>query len=312
MPVAPLWFLTGLALPAAIAAAVLLLTLRPWRKAECRPRRTGVGWAIAVGLGMAVALPALHGPPPGDAWDKPLRLFEWHRWLWFAVMPLTVAAVLWVSRTTPARVVGAALGVLVIVALPLFELLPIVRQAWNPPQAAQWLAGLSGGLLLLTALGHALSVTAGRELPPILGLTAVGAGLTVAWSGSADIGLPLVSLGAIMAGGGGVALFGTCRSAYGSAAPTLLVLGAVLLAGYLYTYDPYRDEPGLPPWHAVTLAAAPLLAWVGSVPLPAKLDRPLTRAAIRLAAALIPVAVVVVDAGLTFAAEYGETASPYD
>jgi len=311
MSVGPLWFLTGLALPAAIAAAVMLLALRPWRGAACGLRRTGVGWALAIGLGMAVGIPAMHGLPAGDAWNDPLALFEWHRWLWLALPVMTVGAVLVAAQTRGARLLGAGLGVLLAAALPLFELMPIVRHEWATAQAASWLIPLSMGMLALAGLGHGLSTRVGRELPPIVGLTAVGAGLTIAFSGSESTGLTLVSLGAVMAGGGTAALFGSCRSAYGSASPAVLVLAAVLLAGYFYTYDPYTGTPGLLGWHAIVLALAPLLAFVGSVPLPTRLDRPVVRAAIRLVLALAPVAVVAIDAGLTFAREYGETSSPY-
>ena len=310
MSVNPLWFLYGLGLPAMLAALIAMIGLKPRGGRPAAPPRVAATWVLAVAAGTALALPLLHGMPADDAWARPLTLFEWHRWLWFATLPLAVAGVLF-ARAGPPRAVGAALGATTAATVLVFECLPLIRHAWDAQRAATWIVSLSAGTLALAAAGHLLSTRAGRELPPILGLIAVGAGMTVAFSGSESIGLTLVALGAVLAGGGAVALFADCRAAYGAAAPALLVLAWGLAAGYLYTYDTYSGEPGLRPVHALVLAASPLLGFVADVPLPRTLDRPRVRAGLRAAVMLAPVAAVAVRAGLAFAAEMQQTGAYY-
>lgn len=310
MTVSVNWIILGLGFPAVVSALIALFVLKPRGGREAPPPRVGGTWAVLIALGMAVALPMLHGMPADDAWGRPLELMEWHRWLWFGLLPMAVAGVLlaWPGRS---RTVGIALGVVTTVTVLITELWAKIDHAWGTVEAVGWIGGLSAGSLALMAGGHLLSARAGRELPPILGLTAVGAGLTVAFSGSESMGLSLVCLGAVMAGGGAVALFAGCRSAYGSAAPSLFVLAATLIAAYFYTYNTYSDEPGVLPAHAIVLAASPLLGLLSDLVVPRNVARPLVRAAARVGISLIPVVIVTVQAGLRFAATADETGAYY-
>lgn len=304
------WVILGLGIPAAAAALIALFGLKPRGGREASPPRAAGTWAILIAAGMALALPMLHGMPAEDAWGRPLALMEWHRWLWFGLLPMAVAGVLlgWPGRP---RWIGLVLGAVTTVAVLVGELWGRIQNTWEAGETTVWIAGLSAGTLALAAGGHWLSKRAGRELPPILGLTAVGAGLTVAFSGSESIGLTLVCLGAVMAGGGAMALFAGCRSAYGSAVPSLFVLAAMLSAAYFLTYNTYADEPGVLPIEALALAFSPLLGLLSDAILPRRMDHPVVRATARTVITLAPIVAVTVRAGLRFAATVDETGAYY-
>lgn len=312
MSASPWWFVTGLLVPAVIAAAVMAWGLRVWRREACSVRRAAWAWPVAVGVGMLVAIAAKHGLPPADAWGRPLDLFEWQTWLGFSLVPMTLALVLSAQRGK-AKWVGPPLALLSLAAAMVALLLPGVRGQWSAGETLAFVGGPAAGLAIAMGLGSVLSRRAGRELPAILGLTAVGAGMTIAFSGSESVGLTAVSLGAVMAGGGVVGLFAGCRSAAGAAPPALFVLMSILVAGVFYTYDPYTGSMGLRLWEAIPLAGAPLLGLLDPVPRGlkgggVKGERRVLRAVLRSVVCLTPVAAITLRAGIVFAQQIDETA----
>lgn len=322
----PTWLALGLVLPALLAAAAVVAALQPGRD-DVSANGVALGWILALTAGTLIGIVATFGPPAIKPPDP--ATYRWQDALFALVLALGLVE--FVSRfawwfgwiTWPLRIA-------IVVAAPLLLLWPIARN--EPAPDAGWALGWQGlwpvltgfadsdprrwwpllvlGLLLLVFGGAgAAHAKPGRDLPPALGLAAVGAGVTLALSGSLSIGQIALTLGGLAAGGGLVVLVARRDVASAGLATMLLfVYGCALIVGYFYTYDAYNSREGLDHHHAITLAAAPLLAGLASLPLPKSIDRPWFRATLRLLLTLVPVAIVVAIAARRFMAA---EADPY-
>jgi hypothetical protein len=250
----PILMLEAMAAAAATAAVVLLLFGWPWRA----PR--AAGWAVGVGLGLAVGLRLLKVPlhwPPSEDQDRFLLL----------VMPASfgvelLAAVPRVSRWLVLALRGTvAAGVApVLLHGSVYLAGPASAGSWPPAQMGLILGGMAAALAAvwgLLALLH--SRAPGRSLPAALALTCAAAGVTVMLSGYLSGGQLALPLAAGLAGAAAASVvlsgpFGTT----GWLGPGVVGLFSVLIVGRFFA--------NLTTAHALVLFSAPLLAWLPELP----------------------------------------------
>jgi hypothetical protein len=243
---------------AATAAVVLLLFGWPWRTPQAA--QVAAGWAIGVGLGVAVGCRllkiSLHWPPAEDQ-DRFLLLVMpavfgvellaavprvW-RWLILALRGTIAAGV------TPVLLHGSA-----------YLTDSTSTEGWSPAQRWLILGGMAMALAAVWALLALLHYRApGRSLPAALALTCAAAGVTVMYSGYATGGQGVLPLAGGLAGGAVAAVvlsgsFGTT----GWLGPGVVGLFSVLVVGRFFA--------NLTSAHALVLFCAPLLAWLPELP----------------------------------------------
>jgi hypothetical protein len=254
----PILMLEAMGAAAATAAVVLLLFGWPWRAP--RVARVAAGWAVGVGLGIAVGLRVLKVPlhwPPAEDQDRFLLL----------VMPAAfgvelLAAVPRVSHwvVLALRRAVAAGAALVLLHGSTYLAGPASAESWPPAQRALILGGMAAALAAVWGLLARLHSRApGRSLPAALALTCAAAGVTVMLSGYLSGGQVVLPLAAGLAGAAAAAVvlsgpFGTA----GWLGPGVVGLFSVLVVGCFFA--------NLTTAHALVLFTAPLLAWLPELP----------------------------------------------
>ncbi|MEZ6191834.1 MAG: hypothetical protein R3C45_11175 [Phycisphaerales bacterium] len=259
MIIEPVWFLYGVAIPLAIALAIV------WALSRGRDARAGgwptVGWALGIGLATFAALLANTGLPP---W-KPI---ESTHWLVIAVAPgALLVALLGAWKKVP-RPLLMALRVLVAAGIAPVLLQPMLRYSWDSPEATAWLSGLGLAALLIWGLMHLHMTRHGGVAPLfVLGATAAGVAACTVMSGSITAG----QLAGSFAVGLGGAYLATLKSkSLTHAGPAMTdavvpVLLGLLINSWMYSWR-MEHEPWAPRVVAVLFAIAPLGLWAGRLP----------------------------------------------
>lgn len=287
----PPWFALGLAAPAFIAGAAMLLALPSWPIPRAPPAaRAALTGNLGIGAAMLIGIAAAFGPPHLlDTLADPLRL----RWQ-DALSLITVAAAL-IEALAPlhavARRVAWPLRLALIAAAPWLLLAPIIRHDWPTSHTLAWTASSAVALLALVIVGRANDrPRPTRDLPFPIALATAAAAAAIALSGSISIGQLAASLAAAIAAAGLAALRLPRDATAATSTLTLLIYGCLIIVAYHYTFDPYHHREGLHRHTALLLAAAPFLPVIAALPRPARIDRPALRVAARWLLILTPAA----------------------
>ena len=295
MPIGPSDLLWIGVLPCVTAAAAMLVCHR------VRVRPTAA-WAASVGCGFVVGQPGLNARVGWHtALEKLLQPREAHDWLPWAVLVAAGISVLaaYAPRSWQRGIV--ALACVFAFALPLRLL------AGSVYVTARWSAGEKLAVLALWAalfVFEWLTLAAGRANGQplvrcgLLVLVAIGMAVTIALSGSFNLG-KLCGLAA-------ATLLGTAGAARmvdeihdglsGAAGPLAVMLGGLVMLGYFYA--------GLTATNAALLAFA-VAAAAGWLPT-ARLPGPWGESVLRAAVCLVPLAVALASALSTALADtYG-------
>lgn len=276
--------LLGVALPAAVAAAVLLVVGR--RGGPCE-RASGGCWggAVAIGAGYLAGHVLVMGrptfPPP-----------EVTAWLFYLTWPVMGAAVVKGRRTrwaVRAAVSGAAVWLL---------LRPIARHSWGMGECVLGLGGLFAAMLVFWSQMEGLAHRAkGVSLPLSLFVAVAGAGAVLLLSGSVVLSRLCGALSAALAAAALVAWRRPGVSLAGGGVSVVAVLFAsLLICGYFYVQASATS--------VILLALAPAVAWVGQVPGVRRIT-PWKIAIVRIAAVLVPVGAAVTIAWCGWDDPYG-------
>ncbi len=245
----PIWAVTGMVVPALLAAIVLALTIRPWRK-SCSIHSMHLGWALAIlvgfGTGYFVTLGWPHAPMVAVDYLGLVAL-------------IAVVVQLGVNLSNcPSWVVPIARSILAIALTPLL-LISYIEHSWSASEIVLWLSALCLASVAIQGLMTALSHRAGRDLPVVLGVCAGAVGLAnlmSAWETGGQLGL---TLAAAIFGGAAIAMLMSCKiAARGVTIVVMPIYLGLLVIGHFYN--------SLVGWHAIVLAIAPLAAWVGEIP----------------------------------------------
>ena len=298
---------------AGMAALILLACGWPWKAPW--PKVIAAGWALAVGIGFFVGCLVL-GPtpkwPPQEPADR----------LLFLLLPATVAVEVlgafvsrprWLACGLRAVVAAVAARILLHKSVYLvpsaFPVDPASSGSHTWSVAEAWLnfGGMGLGLAAVWILLERLATrSTSRAVSLALAMNCGAAGMAIMLSGYAtggQLGFPLSAAigGAVIASLAGTKL---SQSAGGIGVGVVMLFGMVVLGRF------FGD---LTTAHAVLLFLAPLLAWVGELPLLRKL-RAWQRGVLQLLAVAIPLAVVVLQAQRQFAADSqspGSASDPY-
>lgn len=299
----------GAAVTAAVVAAALVL-LGAWLGRAARPAWASAGGVLGVGLGFLTGCWVLgvrpHWPPPEDQ-DRLLLI------LWPAAVGVELLAVVlgtfrglvWVARVV---VAAPAAWVLLYQSSYITDLAGPGSREWTPGQTSLILVGLA---VLLLGVWAALAVLVRRPAPLqparwqapsvalVLALACGGAGVTVMLSGYASGGQVGLSLAGALVGAVAASLL-VRRSPDMEGVVGLGVVGlfALLVIGCCFG----RLTPG----NAALLGVAPLLAWLPELPYVPRM-KPLLRGGVRVALAVVPVAVALVLARQKFVADSQRT-----
>jgi hypothetical protein len=254
----PILMLEAMGAAAATAAVVLLLFGWPWRTPHAA--WIAAGWAIGVGLGLAVGCSLLKIPlhwPPAEDQDRFLLL----------VMPAVFGVELlaavprvwrWLILVLRGTIAAGVAPVLLHGSAYLTD--STSTEGWSPAQRWLILGGMAAALAavwgLLALLHHR---TPGRSLPAALALTCAAAGVTVMLSGYLSGGQLVLPLAAGLAGAAAasVVLSGSF-GATGWLGPGVVGLFSVLVVGRFFA--------NLTTAHSLVLFSAPLLAWLPELP----------------------------------------------
>jgi hypothetical protein len=269
--------LLGVAVPALVAAGGCASAWRAWRGADSRA--AGQAFVpIVLALAYAVGHAGWRGWPP-------LPALETTQWIfWLSLLAGVVGAI--ESGASWGPVARWSCRGLLVAALLGLMLRPLVAHSWSTGGAAARLVLVAAAALAAWALAAALP---GRTTPSagwlVLCVTAVGAALALALSGSLALGQLAGSLAAALGAAWVVSLLpgGQAVPGAGIAVPAL-VLGGLVLSGRFYSE--------LPASSALLLAAAPGAA-LGLPPRPAGARGGTVHALVPGLLALVPAAAAV-------------------
>jgi hypothetical protein len=258
----PNLILKAMALAAAIAAVVVLLTGVPWRSPRWGIATAGGVLGAALGIGIGCWWLGISANwPPKEAMDRLLRV----------VLPSVVGVELvgaaagkfrwpvWILR---AMVAAIAARIVLDKSIYITDLSGPGSRQWDETLTPKILAGLAGALAFVwAALLLLLRRPGGRAVPFAVGGTCAAAGATVMFSGYAtgggQLGLPL---GAAIAGAFIASLLLAGRRTTGGAVSFGIVgLFSYLLVGYAFAE--------LTVTNAALLFFAPLACWLPEFPL---------------------------------------------
>jgi hypothetical protein len=275
----------------ATAAAVMVHCGRSWRAA--RRVRASAGAVLGIGAGFYAGcwfLDLAPRWPPRVDQDRFLFL------LFPAVLIVELEAV-FARRARPvvclarAAVVAGAGRVLLHGSVHLQEPSSTDTAEWPPVLALGCLAATLATVWTLLAM--LMRRAPGRAVPLALGITCAGAAMIVMLSGYATGGMLGLPLAAALTGVVAGSLLLPHGADPGAAlGPGVVGLFALLVIGHFFGELTVR--------HAVLLFLAPLLCWLPELPL-VRRTWPWLRAFARVAVVAALVAVVVVEAGRTFA-----------
>jgi hypothetical protein len=222
--------LGGLGLPAVLAAALMVLGKRPWR----RPAREAGGWSEPLALAAAFAAAYLwtRGLPP---WP-PREALDWLLGLGLLAGVLGALD----AHLRPPAWLRIGLALPLMGAVPTLVLWPILEHEWSAWQAVANLAGLGAMLFgLWSALDRIGRRASGPALPLGLWLAAGGGALSLALSGTATWALMGVSVSVAL---GILWLLESFRSGAeagrAAAAPFTVLMGGLWIAGAFYAELP--------------------------------------------------------------------------
>ncbi len=294
----------SLLLAAVVAALVLVVIARPESPA---PWRVAAGWIAGLGAGIYSGCGLL------GEWPRWPPLEDRDRFL-VILLPLALAVefaalllrdrrwIVWILRISLA---AATAPILLYNSSYLADLSGPGSAEWNRAEAvlvlslsAAMLAGVWGLLARLQAR------TSDHALSPVLVLTALAGGVTVMLCGYYRGGLLALPIAGAVAG---VTLASFVLPKQPAENPCLGIgILGIFTVGFIG-----RFYGSLPTTLAICLLFAPLLAWTAEIPGLRKLP-PATRAAIRIAAVLAALVVIVTWAQVRFNAAWqtGSGASP--
>jgi hypothetical protein len=293
----------ALALAAAIAVIVVLLTGVPWRSPRWSLATAGGVLGTALGFGITCWWLGIRPNwPPKDAMDR----------LLFVILPIVVGVELvgaaagkfrWPVWLLRAIVAAFAARLLIDKSSYIADLSGPDSRLWDENLTIKILAGLAVALAVVwAALLLLLRRPGGRAVPFALAGTCVAAGATVMFSGYAtgggQIGLPL---GAAIAGTFFASLLLSGRRTTGGA----VSLGVVGLFSYLLIGRLFAD---LTTTNAALLFFAPLLCWLPEFPLIRRLPIWL-RSTLGVLLTVVPVAIALFLAHQKFEAESVKSSS---
>lgn len=277
---------------AIVAAVVLALCGLPWHMPP--PRRTAVGWLLAVSAGFSIGCWLLHVAPRWPLAEDRDRLLA-------VVLPGVLLVELLSAAGLPSWLAWILRLIIAGAAAPVLLHGSVYLASGETGDALAWsTAGRCGRLLLLAAI--LASVWAAlrlveqrrpsRALPFSLGLTCCGAGLVIMLSGYASGG----QLGLILGGALVGAVVGSWPLRDAARAPGVIGLGAVGLFSLLLVGHYFGS---LTAGHAAVLFAAPLANLLPVARWTGRCGAWATAAATVLLV-LLPVAIVLVQAGNRF------------
>lgn len=278
----PLWLVTGIAVPAAIAAAFVGVG------AIVGGRILVIAWALGLSLAFAAGCHATAG------WPRfPPNVAE--AWLLVALLPAAVIiSLLSVTPRIPRRAQWT-LRVLFALAAPPLLLQVYLRYHWTFTQTLTWLAILSACWLLLWLLlapltqPHARS----RALSLAFALAAAIAGVTITLSGSLIIGQFMLALAATLAGPAALGL------ALRRSTPTIATVDVALTlyASLLIIAFFYAELTAL---NFALLAISPAMLWLSGFG-PLRRTGSWRSALSRLIVVALPAAIALTLAAVAFA-----------
>lgn len=281
--------LRGVIGPALVASLILLLGWRPWSARRPDGRWSG---SLALGLSFFAAHSLLLARPPLPFGGRTLTAQEWLAWIALG------GGVLFLFEPRTGRA-ALALRIALATALLASVLRAKVRNDWDRTEQELWQLGLCLGLILVWSSTELIARRArGASVPCALLLAdaffAVVAGLT----GSVF----LAQLGGALC----AALGAACVLAWWRPDTTLagpgIAIWAVTHAGLSMCAFFYSYMPGL---DALLLGFAPLLAWVGELPVLRR--RPPWQIVLgRMLGVALPAGIALVRAALAFESDpYG-------
>lgn len=242
---------------AALVAAAILLGSAGWKQPG-DARRTAIGWPLAIGVGFLAGAAALGQRPgrlPGTDKDRLLLLVVPLAMLVEAILAAARPAALWrwMMRLVTAMVVAP---LLLHGSVYLAGPASAGADTWTTAQRVMIFGGIAVALL---AEWRALIVLQDRgrsaTVWSAIAVTSVGAGVATMLSGYMSAGQLALPLAAVCGTAAIVGRTGRVRPDAGGLVVALACLGSVLVMG--------RFFGALSTTHALLLAAAPLLAWLG-------------------------------------------------
>lgn len=268
------WVLLGMALPAAIGAATMLI-VGGWRGPSA-PGRAATAWAAAAALGWIVGHWATHGLP-ALPWGQVQN--------WMPLMALAAAAVALAQGGHRAvRWLQVALRFVLLAGIAALMFKPAIQYAWSLPRSIGNVA-LAAALSMLAAEAPERLARRGVGWPiaVALAVTALVGGMVTLMSGSQTLGQFFLSLAATVAGAGLIALRwpGAVASLAAAGVVMPILLGLLLFGSYVVD---------LHLRYVVLIGAAPSLLWVMQLP-PLRRLRAWQRAAVGLVAVALPLAI---------------------
>jgi hypothetical protein len=292
----PLDFVLGGLAPLAAAAVAFAIG---WYAS----RRAGIAWSAGVVAGYAVGAFALEARASGVAVaaQRLVRASESLEWLpliaLLGVVPAVAAALAgrrWVEYVLAAPLcVGAPLWLLLGKYRASQQLVEagFAENAISRGAAAAVLAAIAVATLAIWVLWSAASSASLPKTRSLLAIIAtVGAAMASVLTGSLVYGQAFGVLASALGGCAATAwLLGVAAGPEAARGPALLLFGGLLALAAVYSK--------LPPWQAAALAAAFVLP-VGWLPG----RRPAVQASVRSVLCVVPLAVVLWQAGATFAA----------
>ncbi len=266
-----------------IAVVAFCLIAQPWREQSRGMIR--LAWALAVGCGFTAGYVYYFGWP---TWP----VTQSHQWLVVAIAPVVVAidiVALWGNRT---RFVALALSLLLLYGYGTLILLNLINR-WPASRIALTLAIIGTiSLLMVALLGGLAHRRIGRTLALGLALCAAATAIVIFHSGSITIGMQAVALTSALIGGWIVTWWvPSAVAAAGVSGAAAILLLAILVQGI------YLAK--LTMFNGILLALAPLVLWIGELPVLAQRSS-WVRTSIRLTVLVAILAIPTVLARLQF------------
>ncbi len=292
----PSWVLTGAALPALAAAALMAVVCILRRPASAS--RIGIGWSLSIGAAAVVGTFASHGRPP-------LPPATSQQWLLAAVVPAAVVATVvgLLARRRVATITLLSRATVAFGAPPLL-LLAHLKHYWSTAAAVTWLIVLGLVIFLYWSIMSRLAARRpGRSAVAALFAAVAGTGMVIMLSDSAHIAEITFTLAAATAGAL-AASFLLPRGSFAHGCVGVIVtawIGLLIVFWFYVQYDAGPIEAIL----VILLLTVVPAAWVGEIPAIQRIT-PIKRTLIRAAVVLAPIVAAVIVAAVQFAREFNQ------